>query len=839
MPRTGQPPSETANPSSISTLDVAKSYVSIGLRELTDTVTMMFCFGPQACLGWLATHRTQFLRLKGYNTTANCGCAELNLTARLKGAFPWLVYSSATGEKLCDFVPPLSVNRDSNCASCRLLVHSLRDGACSGHEVPSLTRYRLGQGRSMTGVRADIWGYEPDVAAARCILPVADDAHLLGRLPDGYARKVLPKRADRTRMLEWLRSCEDGHASCIKQAAEVSYRGLGPKRLINTRRLAVVLAKPGARYLALSYVWGGAQQPFVTGLGNLKTESDACSLQNISLPKVIADAIQLTNELDESFLWVDALCINQDDLADKASEMERMNEVYLGALLTIVALGSEHADTGLFGVREYEYDRSNLCEFVEGIRMSPVRPSLPEAYSDASCRWSDRAWCFQEHLFSRRMLFIGKEQVYFSCLSASHAEDRHESDTVAYRLHDHPGKLLINPPKGSPLWTWVIWKRYVELYSRRKTTVEADRFVAFQGILREQSQAWDLAFVVALPLEFLPLALYWWHGPSWGQHTEKEPRAIEGRPTWSWTAWTEQVCFPDYERYQSQLRSITVDDGSSRISHDYDAKGVLVTSQKDLRMPNSSRSAGGDLDTIMTTTAKLELQARCLTLEAVDDGRRKGFLSLHDPQGARIGGVTQSYVDEADTRKPRSQCTLALVGVSWKPIGFFSNIESFIGCTVEEKSMSSWMQDMLAPVNARYKMRFDNVGPRQPNTRYKLHTPSGDSGNAAPLWSAKAAYYTLLLIMPILMSVLLLAFTALTIIGLALLCVALLFMVPMYGVYFAILRPIWIWSDFFRVAHVLWIEELEPGTYRRRGAGEVQYRSFQKLKPHARQIVLV
>jgi hypothetical protein len=303
------------------------------------------------------------------------------------------------------------------------------------------------------------------------------------------------------------------------------------------------------------------------------------------------------------------------------------------------------------------------------------------------------------------------------------------------------------------------------------------------------------------------------------------------------------VCFPDYERYQSQLKSVIVDNGTSRTSHKYDANGILAASQNDAPKPGACCNTSGDDTANAMTILRLEFQASCLTLKGVDDGHRKGFLSLHDVQGARVGGVTQNQVDGAfdtkDSRRTQIKCTLALVGMSWSPIGFFSNIESFIGSTVEEKSMSNWMQDMLAPVNARYEQRFENVGPRQHSTRYKLYTPNKGSADAAPLWSARTSYYALLGIMPVLMAMLLVAFAAITVIGLALLFAALVFMLPLYGMYFAILRPFWVWSDFFRVAHVLWIEEVETGRYRRRGAGEVQYRSWLRLKPEVREIVLI
>jgi len=55
--------------------------------------------------------------------------------------------------------------------------------------------------------------------------------------------------------------------------------------------------------------------------------------------------------MGERYLWVDALCIIQDDSMDKEWQIARMGSIYSSAVFTIVAACGVDADAGLPGVR--------------------------------------------------------------------------------------------------------------------------------------------------------------------------------------------------------------------------------------------------------------------------------------------------------------------------------------------------------------------------------------------------------------------------------------------------------------------------------------------------------
>jgi len=90
------------------------------------------------------------------------------------------------------------------------------------------------------------------------------------------------------------------------------------------------------------------------------------------LPQTIEDAIILTGKMQETFLWVDALCIVQDDTDAKHSSIQSMDKIYSKALVTIVCLHGTDADAGLPGVRPASRKPQNIE--TRYLRKAPLEP---------------------------------------------------------------------------------------------------------------------------------------------------------------------------------------------------------------------------------------------------------------------------------------------------------------------------------------------------------------------------------------------------------------------------------------------------------------------------------
>lgn len=224
-------------------------------------------------------------------------------------------------------------------------------------------------------------------------------------------------------------------------------------------------------YLALSYVWG--RVPTLQLLKDNRVElSKADSLLDRidELSTVVRDAITFTKDIGHNFLWVDTLCICQDDAETKERQIAGTNTVYARATMTLVALEGHDASYGLCGVRPCETPRYQPMENAHELRIMTIMPPISE--SQERSIWRTRAWTFQEEQFSRRILFFTKYQVHFRCQNSTYCEDRFEDCTNVqggYVEGAFQGGLLRDSIPGDSFSAAAcrIWTRMVEDYTKQ------------------------------------------------------------------------------------------------------------------------------------------------------------------------------------------------------------------------------------------------------------------------------------------------------------------------------------------------------------------------------------
>ncbi|KAH6647854.1 heterokaryon incompatibility protein-domain-containing protein [Truncatella angustata] len=168
----------------------------------------------------------------------------------------------------------------------------------------------------------------------------------------------LDKRLGRQRELlidfelinSWCCMCLENHALCKLPR---TFSRVPCLRLVDINAMCIKEFGEGPRpsFAALSYVWGTATflKLVKENLRHLKTPG---SLEKSSPPTTIADAMTVCARLKFAYLWVDSLCIIQDDDRDMLDMVEKMNAIYTEADLTIFAASGTDAHSGLPGVRQ-------------------------------------------------------------------------------------------------------------------------------------------------------------------------------------------------------------------------------------------------------------------------------------------------------------------------------------------------------------------------------------------------------------------------------------------------------------------------------------------------------
>jgi hypothetical protein len=140
--------------------------------------------------------------------------------------------------------------------------------------------------------------------------------------------------------------CEGRHGRC-KQPVSTHFPtrlidvGLGEKT--DTVNLVDDIHGTG-RYVALSHCWGTGNHILQTTRENYQQRLEGILEQD--LPKTFLDAVQITRGLGIQYLWIDSLCVVQDDLVDWESEAAKMANVYSGAWLTISATQASDSNLG-------------------------------------------------------------------------------------------------------------------------------------------------------------------------------------------------------------------------------------------------------------------------------------------------------------------------------------------------------------------------------------------------------------------------------------------------------------------------------------------------------------
>lgn len=282
----------------------------------------------------------------------------------------------------------------------------------------------------------------------------------------------------------WLAVCLSDHAPCRTESS--FFR---PRLLIDVNtadfdivRLDDVSDHPEEQswtYVALSYCWGGDQE------GKTLTKNLADRFRGFSLrrqDKTIRDAVEVTRHLGLQYLWVDALCIVQDDPHDKAREIGRMHEVYQRAVLTVSASRAQSSKDGILGTCSPNFTQRLRYKGPGGGAEGSVIASVMAPNTSLSTEpINTRGWTLQEHLLSRRKLIFGTYGLKWSC-NYAHEFDGSQEDQQWATTEEMAGLSQHDGAYASRVLTW---HEVVAKFRERHLTAHEDRLPAIGAVAAE------------------------------------------------------------------------------------------------------------------------------------------------------------------------------------------------------------------------------------------------------------------------------------------------------------------------------------------------------------------
>jgi hypothetical protein len=157
------------------------------------------------------------------------------------------------------------------------------------------------------------------------------------------------------------------------------------------------------KYATLSYIWG-SQPPFRLELNSLHSLSQKGALDSYlaRFSRTIQHAIILLKRLGYRYLWIDSLCIVQDDHEDATILIRLMERIYGNSSVTVCAAGGD-SKFGIPGALQKSRNLNQIVERCGNLELLAVR--RVESYIQRS-PWNTRAWTFQERLLSNRCLIF-------------------------------------------------------------------------------------------------------------------------------------------------------------------------------------------------------------------------------------------------------------------------------------------------------------------------------------------------------------------------------------------------------------------------------------------------
>lgn len=149
--------------------------------------------------------------------------------------------------------------------------------------------------------------------------------------------------------------------------------------------LDVVSLDESPAYEALSYVWGPTTPP-----GTIHLSSSTISIT----PNLDAALRHLRHPAASRTLWVDALCINQANLDERAAQVALMRRVYAEAAKVLIWLGpaADGSDEAMRSVDRFDKAYWSTYDFQVRFMEILFRP------------WFTRIWTVQEFVMAKHVV---------------------------------------------------------------------------------------------------------------------------------------------------------------------------------------------------------------------------------------------------------------------------------------------------------------------------------------------------------------------------------------------------------------------------------------------------
>ncbi|EXJ66237.1 uncharacterized protein A1O5_10389 [Cladophialophora psammophila CBS 110553] len=303
-------------------------------------------------------------------------------------------------------------------------------------------------------------------------------------------------------------------------------------------------------FAALSYCWGG-EQPMKCDSSNVVLYVTAIPFEK--QPQTIKDAARVCQGMGFQYLWIDALCIIQENSTEKSVEIAKMTSIYGSAMVTVVAARSSSATEGFLGERFPGPKKGALVPYrcFDGELGSITLVKLDDGFESVEpVDERDEMDMLQQQdlrAFLAKGLTDGwKRDANYSSKRKTEALNleniRTAKSTIGFygRPRNSQFKQYLNAMQH--------WEKICETFTQRALTLSSDRALAISGIAQIFIELSGDKYIAGLWKSYLHSGLLWKIEHS-HVHPKNIPRPTTYQgPSWAWLSVNGPVQFGQVSR---------------------------------------------------------------------------------------------------------------------------------------------------------------------------------------------------------------------------------------------------------------------------------------------------
>ncbi|KAH6638800.1 heterokaryon incompatibility protein-domain-containing protein [Boeremia exigua] len=266
------------------------------------------------------------------------------------------------------------------------------------------------------------------------------------------------------------------------------------------------------------------------------------------LPQILQDAIIMTKLLGFHYLWIDSICIVQDDKEDWAAEAANMADIYSNAHVVIAATGYSSATEGFIQPRKKV---QAIISHVDPEHSVTVNARVVNHHGRKAFEvdlvnqpLSTRGWALQERILAVRTVHILPNEILFECKSGLMCECGRANITTLYNpTWVWPPRF--DKPKSKPDSDIVVWTRLVETFKKRHLTYVSDTLPALSGLAQRMLTLNPGQYFAGIWGRRFEHQLSW--RPQYSQDVATEMQEadlyLRQKPTFSWATFPGPIKF--------------------------------------------------------------------------------------------------------------------------------------------------------------------------------------------------------------------------------------------------------------------------------------------------------